>query len=69
VNLCDYIPWTVITINNPHSAVNFNWRDSFGSDEFSHGTLLVSHGRVLSAGCQFMHNSNTTSLKQELTAH
>ena len=31
VNLYDDLPWTVITINNLHSAVNFNWRDSLSS--------------------------------------
>jgi hypothetical protein len=52
---------TVITINNLHSAVSFNWRDSFGSQEFNHGMLLKVHRRVLSAGFHFTHNSNTTS--------
>jgi hypothetical protein len=34
---------TVITINNPHSAVNFKWRHSFGNQKFHHGMMLKVH--------------------------
>jgi hypothetical protein len=51
---------TFSTINNLHSAVNFNWRDSFSSQKFSYKMLLKVYWWVLSAGFHFMHNSNTT---------
>jgi hypothetical protein len=37
----------VITINNLHSAVNFNWRDSISSHKFNHSMLLKATSECL----------------------
>jgi len=51
---------TVITVNNLHTSVNFDWKDSFSSQKLNHGTLLKSHLRAHSARCHFTNNSETT---------
>jgi hypothetical protein len=37
----------VIITNNLHSAVNFNWRDSFGSQKLNYGTLQASMSHTI----------------------